>query len=405
MALFDTAAFSDLRINLRPSADPSLPPLYFNVHKAIVSAFPFLRDVLQVKAQQSEPANEIDAFTGPGFTNAWAFRMAFATLYGGELVCIEEIRRHALCGLGWADQGEFGPYPFNLDQAKVNFAICYAASGAFMGDADITERGIRMAIQLLSWSTVEIVMGFGMAVEKFMITCPDLLYRSPGSGNSPTLHLGPRPIDSRMEHIHEFKYMWAQMALDAAVQFVVTEMKPDFELYHRAQASFTPTRIPAAVHTLPESQLTNWRLENIQFGSMPSFASLRPTRPDLLIPSGLLITLPFEMLVVMIDTMRVQESPKILTLELLHEILEVREARRLHAIRILLSRGYYPSRSIPDDEFTVLGYREFVKVEDHQRRGDLPELFVSFVQREWVGICLPNEELAATDSTTTSTNS
>lgn len=392
--LFETAAFADLQIVLRPGANPDSETLSFSVHKALVSAFPFLRDVLQAKSLQGQRDDIIDAFTGPGFTNTWAFRMALETRYGGQLVRIEDIRYHALCGMGWADQGEFGYYPFSLDLAKAEFALCYAAAGAFMGDTDIIERGIRMAIKVLTWSTVELIMSFGMAVENFMITCPDLIYHSPR--NSPMPWIGPRPVDPRMEHIPEFKYMWAGMALDAAVQWLVSEMKPDFKLYHRGQATFTPNRIPAALQTNPGSHCTNVRLESIQFGSLPSLTSLQPTRVDFIVPSGLLITLPYEMLAAIIDAMKAQEASQILTIDLIQEIVEVREARRLHAIHvhIVRSQEWDPMVvMIPPDELAVLGYRESVNVDESEHHEDYPELLRASLQREWVGFDQPNEPL------------
>ncbi|KAJ5172590.1 hypothetical protein N7492_005183 [Penicillium capsulatum] len=393
--LFQTASFADMQITLRPGPEPNCPPVVFHVHKAIVSAFPYLRDVLQAKSLLAEPIHAIDAFSGPAFTSAWAFRTALTTVYGGQLVCIDDIRSHTLAGLGLPDNGAFGPYPFNLVRAQTDFTLCYAVSGAFLGNNEIAERGVRMAIDMLSWDTVETVLNFGMTVENFMITCPDLVYHSPTSGNTPIPGDGPRPVDPRMEHVHEFKYVWARMAMDAAVQFIATNMTPDFKLYLRGQANFTPARIPAALHTLPGSQCTDFRLEQIQFGRMPSIASQRPTRADILVPSGLFLTLPFEMFVALIEALKVQTNPDVMSVSLMKRIVAERESRRVHALRIFTSRGLHLDPSIPHTELAELGFRELVRVEKKNSKR-LPPLRRAFVKREWVG--LPNKAVPRTQN-------
>ena len=390
-SLFETAEFADMNIALRPNTTPACEPFLFHVHKAIICQSPYLRDVLHTKLLQGDHDGCVEAFSGPYFTSAHAFRMAIETLYGAEHVSIENIRRHTLYGLGWPDDEGNGTYPFNVARAQTDFALCYAVSGAFMGDFEIIARGMRIALKLLSWDTVETVLNFGMAVENFMITCPVLVYHSPTSGNSPTRSGSPYQFDPRMEHVRQFKYVWAQQALHAAVDFVAANLKPDFKLYERGQSNFTPTRIPAALHTLPGSHCTDFRLENIQFGSMPSIASNRPTRADILVPSGLLITLPFEVFVAMIEALKGRESEGVMTVALMEEIVAERESRRLHALRIFLRHRYNQAPEIPQNELAELAYKEVVKTDT--KEDGRSALLRSTVEREWVGFEVANESL------------
>ncbi|KAJ5569760.1 uncharacterized protein N7459_009190 [Penicillium hispanicum] len=388
-SLFGCPEFSDIQILLGPETPLGGPPIpvTFYVHKNIIAASPYLYEIMQTQLSRTGVSYCIHIFTGPSFTSAHAFGTALQHFYGQPLIDLRTIHKLTLQGLGYPDDDSQTTYPFNLERAKTDFALSYAASGAFLGCRSITERGIQLAVELLSWETVETLVNFGMTVNNFMISSPDIAISCASSGDSPS----HSPNYYQMEQIHQLKYMWSDLAINAGMQFIADNMSPNFELYRRAQAKFTPTRIPNILHTLPGSCCANPKLESLQFGDIPSFASMRPTRLDILIPSALLITLPFQPLMLALDTMKARG---VLTVAMMKDIVEEREARRMSALRMFLRHRHWQREEIGNHAIAELAYREFLSVERARPGEDENAVTLcATVQREWVGFKMPNEEL------------
>lgn len=387
-ALFGNPMFADIQLLLSP--DLAHPPIIYNLHKAIIAGSPFLCDVMAAKRHRDGGVDHIRAFTGSSFSCSHAFTMAIQVLYGTPLVTNGTLRKSTLQGLGIPDDNGTGTYSFSIERATVDFALCYAAAGAFLARREITERGIDMAISRISWETAEFILSFGMTPVTYMVTCPDVPFTpiSPANSRASSFSIGHgngTPV-AGLDHFHDFHYVQAQRAQNAALHFITAAVTPNFELYRRAQAHYTPSRIPPAIHTLPGSMLSNPRLEEIRFGSFPSFADLRPTDQAILVPSAMLITLPYRVFLAALDIMKARGN---LSTELIKEVLEEREARRLNALRVSMR---VDSCKVPPVAFAELMYREFVTTESSEHTNDQDAGVVRpIVDRVWVGYDFPNK--------------
>ncbi|KAJ5176110.1 uncharacterized protein N7482_001987 [Penicillium canariense] len=391
--LFGNPEFSDIQILLSP--DLTLPPIVYYVHKNVIAASPFLYKVMAAKRNRDGGVDRIHALTGVSFTCSHAFSMALQVLYGIPLVTQESLRKTTMQGLGHPDDDDTSTYSFSLERAMVDFALCYAATGAFLERREITERGIELAMDLLSWETAEFILNFGMTVSAYAVTCPDVPFPPMSSHSSRSSSLSAAngiPL-VELDYFHDFHCMWADTVLTAAVRFITSSITVDFQLYNRAQARFTPNRIPQALHTLPGSCLSNPRLEEIRFGSFPSIADERPTDPMILVPSAMLLTLPFRAFVDMLNAVK---SRGALSYNLVKEIVLEREARRLNALRVFLRIGHWCFTEVPGEALEELSYREFVKIDqvDHAE-DECAVVLRATVERVWVGNEVPNSVPAA----------
>jgi hypothetical protein len=388
--LFCNPEFADIQLLLSP--DLSHPLIMYNLHKAIIAGSPFLYDVMAAKRHRDGGVDHIRAFTGTSFSCSYAFTMALQVLYGTPLVTNEALRKCTLQGLGLPDDDGTGTYSFSIERALVDFALCYAAAGAFLARREITERGIDMAIDRISWETAEFILNFGMTSVTYMVTCPDVPFSpiSPANSRASSLSIGHgtgTPV-AGLDHFHDFHYVQAQRAQNAALEFITAAVTPDFELYRRAQAHYTPSRIPPALHTLPGSLLSNPRLEEIRFGSFPSFADLRPTDQAILVPSAMLITLPYRVFMAALNIMKARGD---LRTELIKEVVEEREARRLNALRVSLR---VDRSQVAPEAFAELTYREFVTMEPSEHTNDQnADALRAPVSRVLVGDDVPNRSL------------
>jgi hypothetical protein len=122
---------------------------------------------------------------------------------------------------------------------------------------------------------------------------------------------------------------------------------------------------------------------------MPSFADLRPTDPAILVPSAMLITLPYRVFMAALEIMKGRGN---LNPALMNEVVEERESRRLNALR--MSFRVEPWK-VPHEAFAELEYREFIKMEptDGHSGDDNAGVLRATVDRVWVGCDVPNSLL------------
>ena len=112
----------------------------------------------------------------------------------------------------------------------------------------------------------------------------------------------------------------------------------------------------------------------------PSYADLRPKRLDITILSAMLITLPFCFFMNLIDEMKKARAPA-LTVELMKDVVGLREQRRTWALHILAKKRLLPG-VIDQAYLEELAYREFVLFE---RAADQC-VSDAMVHRIWVGL-------------------
>jgi len=97
--------------------------------------------------------NSINVIAGEYFRLARAFEAAIQNLYGER-----QLKRLALQALGYGNEAVQLESSRNKE-ATINFALCYAVSGAFLCHRGIVRTG--MAIEPIDWDTVKLALHFG----------------------------------------------------------------------------------------------------------------------------------------------------------------------------------------------------------------------------------------------------
>lgn len=393
-SLWKDPAFADLQIVLIPYPGSEDPPKFqdntpttFRVHKSIVSASQFLRAAMEFKQSRDGHVAVLNVHAGPHFASAYAFEKALSVLYGMELVSTETLRHVTLESIGRSEDDLTGLHEDSLKIMQLAFAFSYASAGAFLARRDITARAFDLVVDLLTWQTVEYITAFGMTAYGWTLACRDVMTSPAGSPRS----VGSEALAVGRIAESDFVHVWAEFVRTAAFRFFARNMLPDFKLYNRAQSNHAVSRIPEPIWTLPGSLLSNPLLENVRFGDMPSYADRRPSRLDILIISGMLISLPYGCFMNLVDILK---SHSKLTVGLLKEVVERREERRLHALRVYHRRSWPPG-AINQHALEELGYREYVSGEPGEVTREDAIAATTSVQRVSVGLSVPNMNIVA----------
>lgn len=387
---FGTPTYSDIQI-LVGSPSPHFAPKsaldlnyeIFYVHMAILSSSPFLRQLLDANVyHHNDGLHYIHAMIGPSFNAVPAFSMALQYLYSAPLITAKNLRdivlksaHHGLiCGRRVAE--------CQPEVAMVHFALCYAVSGAFLNTPNVLKRGIELSYGLLTWNTVEALVHFGMAASTYMITCPELsdeLIEYPNRETRSFNRTWPPKVN--MSHIREFEDKWPGAILDIALEYIADAITADFIVYERAQSEFAPSRIPEIIWTLPNSHCSDGRLEHIQFGSRPSFAETAPKDKAIVVASAMLLTLPYETFRKLLIILKRRGTAR---MDLILEVIRLRELRRLQAIRKYQSQ-VWPPGAFCKSSLEELAYREmiFFDIECADQNTNASQASVT---RVWVGL-------------------
>ncbi|KAJ5408030.1 hypothetical protein N7509_001913 [Penicillium cosmopolitanum] len=393
---FGNPAYSDIQIlvgsqqsqnaqNFGPGSNYEV----FYVHMPVLHLSPFMRQMIEAKAYgHNDGLRYMHVILGPSFNLVPAFSMALQYLYSTPLITSENLWEVVLSsanhGLVYGKTiGEFQP-----GIAMVHFSLCYAVSGLFLNLPEVIKRGMELAHGLLAWNTVELFFRFGMEPSAYMMSCPELsaeMIASPTPNSSNAGEMWPPKIS--MSHMKEFNEKWPGVTTNIAVQFIANAITPDFVVYERAQSKFAPSRIPGPLWTLPNSQCSDPRLESLKFGGFLSYSETAPTDPAVLVPSAMLLTLPFsafsKLLIILNERGKAQ-------VDLISEVVRLREARRLQAVRQYQGQ-LWPPGTIHRPSLEELAYREFVMCGDPNANpsDNNPQ---TWVMRVWVGLSHPKME-------------
>ncbi|KAJ5974266.1 hypothetical protein N7481_011476 [Penicillium waksmanii] len=393
---FGNPAYSDIQIlvgsqksqhaqNFGPGSNYEV----FYVHMPVLHLSPFMRQIIEAKAYgHNDGLRYIHVILGPSFNLVPAFSMALQCLYSTPLITVKNLWEVVLSSINHGlvygkTVGEFQP-----GIAMVHFSLCYAVSGLFLNLPEVIKRGMELAHGLLAWNTVELFLRFGMEPSAYMMTCPELcddMIGSPALNSSNTGEIWPPKIS--MSHMKEFNEKWPGVTTKIALQFIANAITPDFAVYERAQSKFAPSRITGPLWTLPNSQCSDPRLESLKFGSFPSYAETAPTDPSVLVPSAMLLTLPFSAFAKLLIILNERGTARV---DLILEVVRLREARRLQAVRQYQGQ-LWPPGTIHGPSLEELAYREFVICDDSpvNPRGKNPQ---AWVMRVWVGLSHPKME-------------
>ena len=382
LTLLENGEFCDCRIILKSSKE-NFYPITFRAHKALLARSPRLKTILTSPSYNNDD-NEIEAITGETFCMVKAFETALQNLYGLPILDAGSLRHAAVTALGYSDEEILlqKVYPFPLHAALADFAMCYAASGAFFEMREIVEAGVRLASEVLHWENIEMVLYFALCVSAFIVASPNNT-GSTGDGESTAV------IDLRD--------IYAPRLMTAALTFLVNyiEAHQPFTLYISAQCKCMPDRIPEHLRQIPGSILSNPKLAEVKFGSFNSLeeeqqeqeAKTQPT-PETATLSAILICLPFRQLC---EAFAIMREKGVLSSGLAQAIVVEREARRLYALRVLVEEArqqqqQQQQQQAPknqEDRMRELGFREFFttkSVHDGVARVQIE------LQREWLGM-------------------
>ncbi|PIG84039.1 hypothetical protein AARAC_004415, partial [Aspergillus arachidicola] len=352
----EASEFSDSKIILRSSKDIFMP-IVFKTHRVVISRSCFMADVLRSTIQE-ERTNEIVAVGNENFCMIKGFEYALQHLYGRPLLTAGQLRLATLSTYGYSENN-VGKIQFSLTAAMADFALCYAASGAFFQQEAVIETGIRLAIELIDWETVECILYFGVCTTRPVVTLDQTA-----------------PVDKTGDYdAAEELQRWAPRLVSSAMHFVTRHMGRDFTLYTKAQSKTLPYRIPESLHGVPGPVITNPRSYTSRQGENPN--------RDVEVPSAMLIYLPYKQLGEMLEAM---EAQNILSSDLAQAVVAERETRRLQALRALANQGVKDELSATD-EVRELGYRETVTIGEAQGPGIT-------LNREWIGLAVVEETVA-----------
>jgi len=393
---FGQPAYSDLQILVGAQDSRHLQELYqngdwevFYTHMAVLDASPFMHQLLEARCYSHDDGlNYIHAVFGSSFNHVQAFSMALQYLYSMPLVKDESLRDKVLASTPDIPSDAASVQPYLPERSMARFALCYAASGLFLDIPKIVEKGMELANGLLAWSTVEVLLQFGMRASTFLITCPEVHNWSIADEalrGHDTQHSWPRKVS--LAHIKAFEDRWATATLNVALEFIANGITAEFVVYDRAQAEVVSPRISYPLWTLPHSQCSDPTLDRFRFGGMPSFVDTAPTSKAVLVASAMFLTLPFEVLTKLLDILKQRGAARV---GLIMEVVRLREERRVRAVHRYHSQ-VWPPGTLRGLDLEVLAYREMVTIDDRKLGPDVTILEPS-VLRQWVGLKHPQME-------------
>ncbi|PTU17153.1 hypothetical protein P175DRAFT_0488174 [Aspergillus ochraceoroseus IBT 24754] len=354
----------DFHITLRSKQD-LFWPLTFLTHKVVVARSPLIHTVLQADPHY-HTLGEIVCLSSDNFCLVKPFELVVQYLYGLPLLRADHLQPITLGALGYDPlpnqdgKGAEPVYPFSLPAAMVDLALCYGACGAFFYLPPVVNAGFNIALGLLGWETVEWILHFGLHIERYAVTMdtdPETPY--------------PLPF---------LRNRWAPRLITAALEFVIKHITADFALYRPAQSDNIPDRIPYFLR--------------VKFGTLPKpdplaappsgGPSTEPENPapEVLVPSIVLLGLPFAQLQVVFTMMAAR---RVLSNSLAQGIIMEREARRLRALKAKAKQSEEDNaeEEVPE-EVQELGYREFYSSKGKFSESSEVEMEIT-LEREWVG--------------------
>ncbi|KAL4987287.1 hypothetical protein BDW68DRAFT_188177 [Aspergillus falconensis] len=280
--MMECSHMSDITLTLQ-STNEQFWPIVMTAHKCVLARSPLVTNILKNEYHCSE----IKAFAGKHFTMIKAWEQVVHYLYGRNMLTMATLKPVTLDALGYDPFPGYEPeYPFSLKSAMADMALGYAVSGAFFYMTDLADRGFRLALDLLSWETVEQILYFGLRTSEFCVVFPsppwlqkpesalhkpDSLAQSEGEGEAGKVSDEPSPkpsntADQGTENaaaanlnaaagnqspypIPLIENDWSRRIITASLAFVVDNIKPNFKLYCPAQSKIIPDRIPGFLKT------------------------------------------------------------------------------------------------------------------------------------------------------------
>jgi hypothetical protein len=369
----------------------------------IVSQSPVLASIMQRDAS-SENMSTINLIAGKKFSLARAFETALQNMYGLPLVDAQHLKYLTVKALGW----EGCPVQADSEKnkgASMDFAICYAVSGALLHNREILDTGFKLIHELIGWDTVEVALHLGLFPADYLVTYNAATPKKGSKGKKKNKNNNDNSAEKQAQAVappetlnEEVKEVWAPKVVTAALQFFIRNIPTAFHFDRLAQTASLPDRIPLDVRSVAPGTIlaTNPKLAAVKFGSLSSDDILPQPSRECSIASAVFLALPFDSLREALDIMR---QNRVLSLELVRAILREREDRRLRALQSYAKKQRQQPNQKKDEiehpaELHELGYQESVllieieppspKTEEERLRPGV--IFHDFcLDREWKG--------------------
>lgn len=323
VAQFNSPALADCTVEFR-FQDSQKPTVQLPGHSLIMFRSPTLKDLL---LQSTNPGNR------PGNPRHLLLHVTNrhilpATVY----LAVQRLYGHPLLPL-------HPPVSIGTDSAdnqmqKFDFALSYTAAGHLIQLGSVVVRGIEIAQQLITWSTLEKAVAF--AFEDVA-----LLEAFPGAEDS-----SPRQIPA-------YQYGGVtEVLISSITDFIIQNWPRDFVLdtspakvagfYDRVphinldQKTQTYSSPPPIARGTRSSKLSQ-SLSNIQFGDVnnPAFAETPQPQParESVILSRILLNLPFTVLKFILESMAMAHQSQDERIKIVEQIIAEREIRRMRVVQ------------------------------------------------------------------------
>lgn len=352
---FKSGEFADYQLLLE-SPVARFYAMSFLAHGLIIARSPCLYSRMQYIERVGEQ-KLLTITTGNSFVQPKAFEIAVQNLYGLPLVSESQLACQIFLTLGYETGGvgrDCGGKVASCYNARMDFALCYAASGAFMANNSIVRRGIQLAVSSINWETVETALRFGLAANSFILACaggvqqPETFNHDSSESDSVDSHASERGGGAARggDSSRAASYFVANTlnqglveasapeVLRKALEFVAENFPSEFELHQDAQPTVIPGRVPDISGHASSSCISSI----VKFGEFagPGDKPADSLSRETTVASAIMLSLPFKDLRKLFKFTRTRGY---LSQKLVQDVVAERERRRVRALRVFNSRG------------------------------------------------------------------
>lgn len=383
-----SGAFADCILHLSHVHD-KFQDTEFHVHSLLMARSPLLADLLRHAETEGNGQKRIHIKTAEKFILPDAFESALHHLYGQSLLGLEEFSSTEFPEF-LKCLSDSRPQRLSTIEARMDFAIAYAAAGHHLQVASVENRGFQAMSSLLRWETIEKALTFAVEANASRKSSADdtaIPYQTPSSAisrRSSTIseisQTGKVPKDAiETLAVGQDNSTATQVAstygpigyslLHDIIEYIINNLPPDFELHASACDLTGIKRLPTTAESKP--LVSPPRLSLIQFGDWPAEGFQKPTLQSMML-SRILLSVPFWVLQEIFE-----QLSKDLHLQLAQSIVGERERRRHRALR---SKSVpWSARMAAKAEWGVVGWEESLDTASMEGGGSLR------LTRRWTG--------------------
>ncbi|OAT02333.1 uncharacterized protein BDCG_17487 [Blastomyces dermatitidis ER-3] len=393
---FRSGQYADFRLILNSSAE-HCPPVSFPVHSLIASRSPHLKKLMKAMDAATRP-REIHLGAAASFSHPFAFGMALQHFYGVPLIAEEQLDNDFTQAVGNTngedrDQNCGNGSRFR-ELEKMRFALCYAASAAFLAENRILRRASRLVTNAICWNNLEVIFHFGISASNFMITpVNSILGTGREAASSDKLHhkatsipnSSEQDMESDLANVDdprkypctlnwELKEIWGPQLLNEAIDFLIKNFPQNFQLDPDVNSRELPDRLSGQA---PSRFSIREISSSVTFGNFAAANNCTSSREERIL-SAIFLAIPFKILQKLFNAMKVSG---ILTPGLVEDIIIERERRRIRAARTVKNRN--DTSELTVSETDPIGWREEIMSVTGVQEGS-PSII-----KTWVGFVVP----------------